>query len=133
MSDHDDIPELRDSEPDDRPLRPRGVTIVLRVVVITGLVALVLPGVLSTARVQEVTARAACEAWVAYEVAGPSKSSARFEIFGPGLVGWECYSLGAFGQDRHIASLGLIPGPPRLPVSPSRTRVRPVVPDIRAQ
>lgn len=117
MSDHDDIPELRDSEPDDRPLRSRRFTTVLRVMVILGVLGLVLPGALSTYRVQEITAQAACEIWVAYEVAGPSGADARFEVFGPGFIGWECYSVGAFGDDGHIASLGLIPGPPRLPGS----------------
>jgi hypothetical protein len=39
---------------------------------------------------------------------------AGLEIFGPGGIGWECYSVGAFGGDRHVASLGLIPVSPKL-------------------
>jgi len=50
---------------------------------------------------------------------GSSGSEAKFEVFGPSGMGWECYSVGAFGGDDHVRSLGLIPGPPRLPFVPS--------------
>ncbi|WP_434156592.1 hypothetical protein ACI6SL_11315 [Clavibacter nebraskensis] len=33
----------------------------------------------------------------------------RFQLFGPGVVGYECYTKYAFGGDEHITSLGLIP------------------------
>jgi hypothetical protein len=112
----DDHPELNNYEAGDgRPLRSKHLTTVMRVVVVLALVALVVPGVITTMSVSSATAQRACATWVAYEVAGASGSEARFEVFGPGGAGWECYSVGAFGGDEHIASLGLIPGPARLP------------------
>jgi len=59
---------------------------------------------------------------VRYEASDATGVSARFEVFGPGGAGWECYATGGFGGDRHVASLGLIPVSPRLspvPVSNS--------------
>ncbi|MBB5842249.1 hypothetical protein HD599_000572 [Conyzicola lurida] len=112
----DEHPELNGYEAGDgKPLRSKHLTTVMRVVVVLALVALVLPGVITTMTVASNTAEAACAEWVAYEVDGASGSEARFEFFGPGGAGWECYSVGAFGGDGHIASLGLIPGPARLP------------------
>jgi hypothetical protein len=112
----DEHPELNEYEAsDERPLRSKHLTTVMRVVVVVSLVALVLPGIISTITVASARAQSTCEAWVAYEIAGASGADARFEFFGPSGVGWECYSSGAFGGDRHLASLGLIPGPPRLP------------------
>jgi hypothetical protein len=112
-------PELDGYEAsDNRPLRSRHLTTVMRVVVVLALVALVLPGIVTTMTVSASTAQSACEAWVAFEVDGASGAEARFEVFGPSGMGWECYSVGAFGGDEHVASLGLIPGPPRLPSQP---------------
>ena len=116
MSFHDDEPELAGYEPHEgRPLRKRRTIIIMRVVVVLGLVSLVVPGVLTTIRVSDQTAQASCAIWVAYEEPGSPGSIARFEVFGPSGLGWECYTVGAFGGDRHIASIGLIPGAPRLP------------------
>jgi hypothetical protein len=116
MSLSDDEPELAGYQPSgDRPLRGRRMRAVTRVVVVLGLVALVLPGIMTTVSVGSRTAQASCDIWVAYEEPGAAGASARFEIFGAGGVGWECYSVGAFGGDHHVASLGLIPGTPRLP------------------
>jgi hypothetical protein len=112
-------PELDGYESSDKPLRSKHLTTVMRVVVVLALVALILPGIVTTMTVSSSTAQAACAAWVAFEVDGASGSEARFEVLGPSGMGWECYSVGAFGGDEHIASLGLIPGPPRLPRGPS--------------
>ena len=115
----DEHPELNGYEPGDgKPLRSTRTVMMMRVVVVLALVGLVLPGIVTTFSVAASTARSACEVWVAYSVAGQSGADARFEVFGPGGIGWECYSDGAFGGDEHIASLGLIPGPPRLPLVP---------------
>lgn len=89
---------------------------VIRTVVILGVIALVLPGIVTTISVSSATAEAACATWVHYAAPDASGSSARFEIFGAGGIGWECYTVGAFGGDRHVASLGLIPGSAKLPV-----------------
>lgn len=121
MSSYDDEPELAGHVPsDDRPLRSRRRLLVLRVVVLVGLVALILPGIVTTVSVGSRTAQASCSIWVAYEEPGALGSEARFEFFGPGVVGWECYTVDAFGGDRHVASLGLIPGTPRLPANEQR-------------
>jgi len=115
----DEHPELNGYEPGDgNPLRSKRTVMMMRVVVVLALVGLVLPGIVTTFSVAASSAQSACGVWVAYSVAGQSGADARFEVFGPGGIGWECYSDGAFGGDEHIASLGLIPGPPRLPLVP---------------
>lgn len=115
MSEENEHPELAGYEPGDgRPLRSPRLVLVMRFVVIVGIACLVLPGVFTTVSVASSTAEAACIAWVAYEAPEARGASARFEIFGPGGIGWECYTIGAFGGDRHVASLGLIPMSPKL-------------------
>jgi hypothetical protein len=118
----DQHPELNGYEPGDgKPLRSKRTLTMMRVVVVLALVGLILPGIVTTWSVAGSTAQASCETWVAYSVAGDSGADARFEVFGPGGMGWECYSDGAFGGDRHLASLGLIPGPPKLPLVPTQS------------
>jgi hypothetical protein len=117
MTDWDDEPELAGYVPNEGAPRRRRTLVIMRVVVIMGVVCLVLPGVLTTVSVAARTADAACTAWVAYEAPDATGESARFEIFGAGGMGWECYATGTFGGDRHVASLGLIP------VSPSMSPV----------
>jgi hypothetical protein len=116
MSAQEEHPELAgyDSD-DDRPLGGRRRKAVIRTVVILGVIALVLPGIATTISVSTATAEASCATWVRYAAPDASGSSARFEIFGAGGIGWECYTVGAFGGDHHVASLGLIPGGARLP------------------
>ncbi len=113
-------PELDGYEPHpEKPLRSRTMVSVMRVVVVLGVVALIVPGILTTASVADRTAQAACAMWVAYAVDGPSDARASFEIFGPSGIGWECYSVEAFGGEKHVASLGLIPGTPNIPRGPA--------------
>ena len=113
----DEHPELTGYEPGDgRPLRSPHVVRAMRVIVILGIVALILPGIVTTVSVGSTTAQAACRTWVEYEKPDADGSSAAFELFGPGGVGWQCYSVGAFGGDVLVASLGLIPSGARLPV-----------------
>lgn len=117
MSDH---PELDGYEPaEERPLRSRRTTLMMRAVVVVTLVALILPGILSAMSFAQATAQNACAAWVAYEVPEQRRAIVRFETFGPGVLGWECYAVTATGES-HIVSLGLTPsGPPALPTQPS--------------
>ncbi|RFA19859.1 hypothetical protein [Subtercola boreus] len=111
MNEYDDEPELAGYEPlSGRPLRSARKVRMMRAVVILGIVALVLPGILTTYSLAKSTAGAACAANVAYRVPSAKSSSARFELFGPSGVGWVCYSVGAYGGDRRpVAPLGLIP------------------------
>lgn len=115
MENYDDEPELAGYvEHTGKPLHGSHRLLILRIVVITGVICLILPQILTTASVASTTAQEACTAWVKYEASDASGASARFEIFGAGGVGWECYSEGGFGGGRHVASLGLIPISPKL-------------------
>jgi hypothetical protein len=117
MDEHEDEPELAGYVPhDERPLHSRRRTLIFRVVVIIGVLSLILPGFVTSLSVASATANRSCAIWVHYAAPDAAGSEARFEVFGPGGIGWECYSVGAFGGDRHVVSLGLIPGEPRLPV-----------------
>ena len=118
----DEHPELNGYEPGDgKPLRSKRTLTMMRMVVVLALVGLILPGIVTTWSVAASSAQSACAVWVEYSVAGASGADARFEVFGPGGMGWECYSDGEFGGDRHIVSLGLIPGPPQLPLVPTQS------------
>ncbi len=113
----DEHAELAGYEPGDgTPLRNPNLLRVMRLIVVLGIVALVLPGVMTTISVGTATATSACASWVDYLKPEATGSSARFELFGPGGVGWQCYSVGAFGGDVRVASLGIIPSGARLPV-----------------
>lgn len=117
----DEHPELTGYEPGDgRPLRSPHLILAMRVIVVLGIVALVLPGLVTIVSVGNATAQEACRTWVRFELPDADGASAVFELFGPGGVGWQCYSVGAFGGDVRVASLGLIPSGARLPV-PSDT------------
>jgi len=110
MSDLEEHPELSGYDPGDgRPLRGRRRVVMVRVIVALSVIALVLPGVLTTASLNASNAAAACMTWVRTVAPDASGASARFELFGPGGMGWQCYAVGAFGGDRHVAFLGLIP------------------------
>jgi hypothetical protein len=112
----DDEPELAGYDPgDDRPLRSRRMVITLRIVVIVGLVALVLPGIITTMMVGANSAEESCQRWVDYEDPTSPGSHATFELLGAHGLGWQCYTQGAFGGDSFVASLGIIPGQPNIP------------------
>lgn len=115
MEIYDDEPELAGYvEHSGKPLHGRRRLLIMRIVVITGVICLILPQILTTATVASTTAQQACTAWVRYEAPDAPSAAARFEIFGAGGLGWECYSVGGFGGGRHVASLGLIPISPKL-------------------
>jgi hypothetical protein len=113
MSEYDE-PELAGYVPNEGAPRRRRTLMVMRVLVFVGIACLVLPGIVTTISVATNTADAACAAWVRYEAPFATGHSARFEVFGPSGMGWECYSSGGFGNDKHVASLGLIPISPSL-------------------
>lgn len=99
-----------DSEIDDRPLYSRRRRTVMRVVVLVAVGAMLLPILASLISVSAATAANACAQVVSYAAPDADGSSARFEIFGAGVIGWECYAVGGFGGTRHVVSLGLVPG-----------------------
>ncbi len=91
----------------------------MRIVVFVGIACLILPGVITSISVASATAHSECLAWVRYETPGATGASARFEVFGAGGIGWECYATGSFGGDQHVASMGLIPISPKLSPIPA--------------
>ena len=113
MTEYYDEPELAGYEPHERPLRSARTLQLMRAAVIVGIVALVLPGILTTYSLAKATAEAACAASVAYLSPSARGSKATFELFGPGGIGWQCYTVGAYGGDKKpVAPLGLIPSFP---------------------
>ncbi|KFF60494.1 hypothetical protein JF66_04155 [Cryobacterium sp. MLB-32] len=111
----DNYPELSGYEPHDRnrPLRSRHVTRLMRAVVVLGLLALVVPGVLTTMRVASGTAANACQVNVARYFPFASGADARFEFAGPGGLGWQCYAIDRNERETFVTPLGLIPSAPK--------------------
>ncbi len=110
----DEHPELSGYEPyEERPIRGRRRTWVLRVVVLLAVIALVLPGVFTTVNVGTSNAWRACT-YRASVVEPGSEATPRFELFGPGGLGWECYAVDRLGDEHHIDSMGLIPVAPQV-------------------
>jgi hypothetical protein len=113
----DDYPELSGYEPDDsaRPLRGRRTMLIMRVAVLLGLVALIVPGILTTMGIASATARNACTAAVARYHPFADGSDATFELAGAGGLGWQCYAIERNAQRTFVLPLGLIPGAFRPP------------------
>lgn len=103
------------SDIDDRPLYSQRRQKALRAVVIIAVGAMLLPVLANLYTVSAATAANSCMVATRHEVPDATGASARFEIFGPGVIGWECYAIGGFGGDRHVISLGLIPGMVEIP------------------
>jgi hypothetical protein len=114
---YDVEPELAGYEPHDRPLRRSRRSTTMRVVVIVGLLALVLPGILVTVITADRTAQTSCAAYTQYFAPEAVGSEARFDLFGPS-IGWNCYAQFFGGNELVIATLGLIPGGRPLPTQP---------------
>ncbi len=111
----DEHPELAGYEPLGEPLRGRRMKRITRVVVVLGLLALILPGVLTTISVSSATAANTCAVYVHQYVPSAQSSSARFELFAPFGPGWQCYALNTEEDATFVAPLGLIPTTPRPP------------------
>lgn len=110
MEDH---PELDGYEPfDEKPLRSPWVARGIKVAAVLGILLLVVPLVAQQFTIASRSAHNWCAAWVAYEINEPATPEARFEVFGPGFIGWECYGTKVIGGERYLGNLGLIPGPP---------------------
>lgn len=108
-------PELAGGDPDDRPVRHPMMQRTLRIVVMIGLVALVVPGILVTVSTQMRTADAACGIVVDALDRRAVAAIARFEFGGPEGPGWYCYGAHADGSEVLLQGLGLIPGLDRVP------------------
>ena len=112
MTDH---PELDGYEPHgERPMRSRTTQRLIQVAALVGIALLVMPLVISQVRIAERSAQRWCGIWVDYEILEPSRPSARFQVFGPSVIGWECYADLVVGDDQYLGPLGIIPGPPNL-------------------
>jgi len=119
MDEYDDEPELAGYQPHgDRPLRSPRLLTVMRVVVVVGLAGLILPGILVTAGTANATAQATCGAYTAYYAPESVGFTARFELFSPAGMGWNCYAIEYGGDEFLLRALGLIPGGARLPSVP---------------
>jgi len=119
MDDYEDHPELAGYEPhEERPLRGRHFTTIMRVAVFLGLAGLVLPGILITLATANSTALRACAAYTGFYAPGSVSFSTRFEFAGPEGAGWNCYAVSFDGQETLVRALGLIPGAARIPTGP---------------
>jgi hypothetical protein len=111
MSDDDYHRELAEYDPGDgTPTHHRMRMHVMRIFVVVGLVALVLPGIIVTISVQLRTSAAACRYVVAQKAPDSTSASARFELAGADGPGWYCYAVQFDGSAILLQSLGLIPG-----------------------
>ncbi len=110
MRDDDYHPELVEPSPgDDRPLRHPATITAMRVVVIVGILALILPGVVITVSTASRSADVACDRIVRGSAASAVDSTTRFELVGPEGPGWYCYAVEFGGDERLQAALGPIP------------------------
>lgn len=116
----DEHPELSGYEPhSEKPLRSARTTLLLRAVVLLAVIGLVLPGIVTTITVGSSNAERACDYRGAILQPESREFDARFEVFGPGFIGWECYSVDPFDRDQHLHSMGLIPVAPQAEPPPT--------------
>ncbi|MDY7543014.1 MULTISPECIES: hypothetical protein [unclassified Cryobacterium] len=113
-SEQHEHPELAGYEPHDaaRPLRSRRMLLVMRLAVLLGLVALIVPGILTSLQIASVTAASACSVAVAHYYPLAEGSTARFDLAGPGGFGWQCYAIDVHERETWVIALGLIPRAP---------------------
>ena len=114
----DDEPELAGYEPHERPLRGPRLRLIMRITVILGLVALVLPGILVTMGTANRTAIRACAIYAAYYAPEAIASDARFDLVSEPGAGWNCYVRNFDGTEVLLTHLGLIPGAVTVPSGP---------------
>ncbi|WP_294180817.1 hypothetical protein [uncultured Schumannella sp.] len=108
-------PELSQPSPDERPVRNPMMQRVLRIVIVIGVLALILPSVLSAFTTQSRTATLACTTIVnSLQLRGVTPV-ATIELFAPAGPGWYCVARDSDGTDTVLNYLGLIPGLSNLP------------------
>jgi hypothetical protein len=109
-------PELDGYEPSDgRPLPSQRMLKPMRFLVIIGVIALVLPGILVTISTATHTADVSCSIVVVRDAPYAMGATARFELVGPEGPSWYCYAEVRDEPDVRVAALGLIPGAPPPP------------------
>jgi len=119
----DEHPELAGYEPhEERPLRSGRRMLLLRLVVLLAVLGLVLPGIITTVSLGANNAERACSYRGAIMMPGAARYEARWQLFGPGGIGWECYATDRNGDSLHVDSMGLIPVAPGPGVTPVDTR-----------
>lgn len=107
--------EESDADLGDRPLYSTRRKRLIRAFVLITVGAMMLPLLANLYTVSAATAAQACRVSIMQVAPDATGYSVPFQLFGPGIIGWECYALGAFGGDRHIVSLGIFPGLATLP------------------
>jgi hypothetical protein len=111
MSDDEYHPELAEYVPGEgRSLRHPIMVKITRVVIVLGIVALILPGIIYTLGVQMQTAAAACRIVVKATAPEAVASEARLEAWGGNGPGWYCYARSFDGSELMVRALGFIPG-----------------------
>jgi len=108
-----DYPELHESD-DNAPLRSNRRRRILRTVALVSMALLVVPGFIGTVAQAQQSARYACEIARVTLAPGAQASSARFELLPLSTAGWQCYAEFYDGTSIRVATLGPIPGLPRL-------------------
>ncbi len=91
-------------------LRRPGFVRVMRVMIVIGVAALIVPGVIYTVGMQVQTADAACRIVTRSEDPASVGSETRFQLTGAAGPGWYCYSEQFGGGELMLRALGLIPG-----------------------
>jgi len=86
---------------------------VMRIVALVTMIAMVVPGALTSWAIAQSTAERSCRIAVDFYANERTTSRVAFELGSPDTLGWNCYALAPTGEVR-VALLGLIPGPPRL-------------------
>lgn len=107
--------EESDKDLGDRPLYGKRRKRLIRAFVLITVGAMMLPVLANLYAVNSHAATKACVIATIRVAPDATGAAAHFELFGPGVIGWECYATGTFGGDRHIVSLGLFPASATLP------------------
>ncbi len=108
---YDDEPELAGYVPREEGSVRHPLTLtVMRVVIVIGVIALVLPGMIYTIGVQMQTADAACRIVVKSGDRQAVGAIARFQAWGGNGPGWYCYAKDFDGSETMLRALGIIPG-----------------------
>jgi hypothetical protein len=103
-----------DSEPDDDATPPwERRRRIMRLVALVTMIAMVVPGALTSWAIAQSTAERSCRIAVDFYANDRTPSRVAFELSASESLGWNCYALAPTGEVR-VAILGLIPGPPRL-------------------